>query len=538
MTMTEHDTSPGSRMVVGNRYEVDVEHPLGKGGMAIVYRARDLRSKREVALKTLRPEYQRNPESRRRFRQEARMMAFVSHPSLVTIYDLHEEASGSWVVMELVPGINLKQVIERDGPMTPFEIMPILNEIASALGHLHERNLVHLDIKPQNIIVMPDGHIKLIDFGLAQPAGPSQQMVGGTAFGTVAYLAPEQASGEAVDAATDVYALGCVVYEMLTGRPPFVAAEGSDQMHELIRSHLEVFPVAPSEARPDLDIPPWVDDVIGWALAKAKHERFHDAATFARMFRAGLEGETLPETHLTTAISPRQRQQTGRVRPARTVDGGIPVVKMPSRESMSEEPRQTRQRTKWDAVYAYGGRAAKRTGRLRYLLWRLTLVLLVGNLLLGTVLLVRGGPNALVERFLAVAPNASTEVIVDELNVRSSPDVNAPIIGVLPRGQKVHVTGLSVTTDTNQYWPVDVNVGGQAYSGWVWDGGLAPNMWTGRLSWVQGIVSQVHGVGRRINDLGNGIGGLLGRLWPFAIEPDWSRHTFSTLLNGFVIIRR
>ncbi|MGI8403443.1 MAG: protein kinase domain-containing protein, partial [Thermomicrobiales bacterium] len=94
MTMTEHDTSPGSRMVVGNRYEVDVEHPLGKGGMAIVYRARDLRSKREVALKTLRPEYQRNPESRRRFRQEARMMAFVSHPSLVTIYDLHEEASG------------------------------------------------------------------------------------------------------------------------------------------------------------------------------------------------------------------------------------------------------------------------------------------------------------------------------------------------------------------------------------------------------------------------------------------------------------
>ena len=536
MTMTEHDISPGSRMVVGNRYEVDVDHPLGKGGMAIVYRARDLRSKREVALKTLRPEYQRDPESRRRFRQEARMMAFVSHPSLVTIYDLHEEASGSWVVMELVPGINLKQVIERDGPMTPFQIMPILNEIASALGHLHDRNLVHLDIKPQNIIVMPDGHIKLIDFGLAQPAGPSQQMVGGTAFGTVAYLAPEQASGEAVDAATDVYALGCVVYEMLTGRPPFVAAEGADQKRELIRAHLEAFPVAPSEARPDLDIPSWVDDVIGWALAKAKHERFHDAATFARMFRAGLEGETLPETHPTTVISPRQRQQTGRVRPARTVDGGVPVVSMPSRETMIDEPRQTRQRTKWDTIYAFGGRAAKRTGRLRYLLWRLTLVLLVGNLLLGTVLLVRGGPNALVERFLAVAPNASTEVIVDELNVRSSPDVIAPIIGVLPRGQKVHVTGLSVTTDTNQYWPVDVNIGGQTYSGWVWDGGLAPNMWTGRLSWMQGIVGTMQGIGRRLNNLGNSIGDFVSLLWPFAIEPDWHGHIFSTFLDDSVTV--
>ncbi len=538
MTMTEHDITPGSRMVVGNRYEVDVDHPLGKGGMAIVYRARDLRSKREVALKTLRPEYQRDPESRRRFRQEARMMAFVSHPNLVTIYDLHEEASGSWVVMELVPGINLKQVIEREGPMTPYEIMPILSEVATALGHLHDRNLVHLDIKPQNIIVKPDGHIKLIDFGLAQPAGPSQQMVGGTAFGTVAYLAPEQASGEAVDAATDVYALGCVVYEMLTGRPPFVAAEGSDQKREMIRAHLEAFPVAPSEARPDLAIPSWVDDVIGWALAKAKHERFHDAATFARMFRAGLEGETLPETHPTTAITTRQRQQSGRVRAARTVDGGNPVVVMPSREPSIAEQRQVRDRTKWDTVYAFGGRAAKRTGRLRFLLWRLTLVLLVGNLLLGTVLLGRGGPNALVERFLAVAPNASTEVIVDELNIRSSPDVNAVIIGVLPRGQKVHVAGLSVTTDSNQYWPVDVDIGGQTYSGWVWDGGLAPNMWTGRLSWVQGIVGRVHGVGRRIKDLGNGIGDFVGWLWPFAIEPDMGRHTFSTLLDSFVIIRR
>ncbi len=522
MTMSEHDIPARSRMVVGNRYEVDVDHPLGKGGMAIVYRGRDLRSKRDVALKTLRPEYQRDPESRRRFRQEARMMAFVSHPRMVTIYDLHEEPSGSWVVMELVPGLNLKQVIERDGPKSAFEILPILNEIASALGHLHDRSLVHLDIKPQNIIVMPDGHIKLIDFGLAQPAGPSQQLVGGTAFGTVAYLAPEQASGEAVDAATDVYALGCVVYEMLTGRPPFVVAEGADQKHELIRAHLETLPVAPSEARPDLDIPRWADDVIGWALAKARNERFHDAATFARMFRAGLEGETLSDAHPTAALSPRGRQGTGRIRSARTVEGSVPVVRVPVRSSASDEPVGTKQRKKWDAVYALGGRAARRTGRLRYVLWRLTLVLLIGNLLLGSVLLVRGGPNALVERFLAVAPNASTEVTVDELNVRASPDVNAPIISVLARGTKVRVTGLSVTSGANQYWPVDVGINGERVSGWAWDGGLAPNMWTGRLSWIQGIVDRVQGLGRRAIDLRKAAADLVGSLWPFAIEPNWS----------------
>ncbi|MGB3306457.1 MAG: protein kinase [Thermomicrobiales bacterium] len=535
--MTEHDTPAGARTVVGNRYEVDLDHPLGKGGMAIVYRGRDLRSRREVAIKTLRPEYQRNPESRRRFRQEARMMAFVSHPRLVTIYDLHEEASGSWVVMELVPGRNLKQIVEEDGPLTPIEIMPILNEVADALGHLHERNLVHLDIKPQNIVVMPNGHIKLIDFGLAQPAGPSQQMVGGTAFGTAAYLSPEQASGEAVDAATDVYALGCVVYELLTGRPPFIADQGPDQKHELIRAHLEVLPVAPSEARPDLDIPSWVDDVVGWALAKPKHERFHDAATFARMFLAGLEGEPLPESHPTTVIARRRQDEAGRVRPARSAAGGGPAVVVPAHGWEDEPPQQTRQRTMWDAIYAYGGRAAQRSGRLRYLLWRLTLVLLIGNLLLGTVLLVRGGPSALVERFLAVAPNTTTEVTVDELNVRAGPSVDAPIIGVLVRGQSVRVTGLSETTGDNQYWPVEVTLDGQHVSGWVWDGGLAPNMWTGRLSWVQGVVERVHGVGRAINGWSSAIGDLLESLWPFSVDTRLLRHSFAITIDGFVIIQ-
>jgi serine/threonine-protein kinase len=293
MTTRDREAVAGSRLIIANRYEIDLDNPLGTGGMATVYRGQDLRARRPVAIKTLRPEYQRNPDSRRKFRQEARMMAFVSHPNLVTIYDLHDESSGSWMVMEYVAGRNLKQILEEEGPLDPETVMGILDQTRKALGHMHARNLVHLDVKSQNLIQMPDGTIKLIDFGLAQMTGTNQEMVGGTAFGTVAYLAPEQASGETVDAATDVYSLGCVIYELLIGRPPFVA-EGADQKRQLIDAHLNELPQAPSTVRPELELPGWIDDVLGWALAKRRSERFHDVDTFARMFEAGLEGAAIP----------------------------------------------------------------------------------------------------------------------------------------------------------------------------------------------------------------------------------------------------
>lgn len=492
-------TMSASRTIVAGRYEVDLGHPLGTGGMATVYKGRDLRARRTVAIKMLRPEYQSDPDSRRRFRQEARLMAFVSHPNLVTVYDLHEEPSGSWVVMEYVPGENLKKRIEQHGPLPPEEVLPLLEQVSGALGHLHGRNLVHLDIKPQNLIVTPDGGVKLIDFGLAQPAGPRQEMVGGTAFGTVAYLAPEQASGEPVDAATDVYALGCVVYELLTGQPPFRAPEGVEHKRQLIQAHLELLPLAPSAVRPELELPSWVDDVVGWALAKSRRDRYHDVATFARMFRLGIEGEVLPESQRTSALPaavPRTGQTTWRAR-------RIVLRRKPRREPGDEDPTIESEdtltgpsdqplRTAW----RMGGRAARRTRPIRGALWRLMLVFALGNALLGIVLMARDGPAALVERFLSVAPGATTEVNVDRLNLRSGPGVEYDVIAVLRTGDEVDVTGLSESVDGERWWPVEVRTEAGVIQGWAWDEGLRPNEWTGRLSWIQGIVER----GQRFRD--------------------------------------
>ena len=511
MAITDRDVDAGSRLIIANRYEVDLSRPHGTGGMATVYRGRDLRTRRAVAVKTLRPEYQRNPESRRKFRQEARMMAIVSHPNLVAIYDLHEEPSGSWMIMELVEGRTLKEILAEEGPLHPERVMEILGQVGSALAHLHDRRIVHLDVKPQNLIQTPDGRIKLVDFGLAQRTGTSQETVGGTAFGTVAYLAPEQASGETVDASTDIYSLGCVVYELLTGRPPFTA-DGPDQKRQLIESHLHELPPAPSTVRPDLHLPSWIDDVLGWALAKRRDDRFHDVTTFVRMFEAGLEGAPVSSADHTAALDasgrtvPQPDGRRPRRFPAPRAMAGRPVITYgPIAEVQPLTPSLARR------PYRRGGRLARRARRTRRLLWRLTAVLAIGNLLLALVLMARDGPSALVERFLAVAPGTSTEVVVDGLNLRAAPGASSEVITVLGTGQEVTVTGLSVEDAQGRWWPVEVRVDGQELDGWVWEGGLRPNAWTGRLSWMQDIVDGVADVRDRITGF---IGGLPDRL-PF-----------------------
>ena len=153
--MPDIDATPSlsSQIVIGGRYEVKLDEPLGSGGLANVYRGHDLRARRNVAIKTLREEFRTDPNARKRFRQEARMMAFAAHPGLVTIYDLIERSNESWIVMEMVPGRNLKQIIEQDGPLPVEEVVRIIEEVAQALHHLHDRKIIHLDIKPQNLIL-------------------------------------------------------------------------------------------------------------------------------------------------------------------------------------------------------------------------------------------------------------------------------------------------------------------------------------------------------------------------------------------------
>lgn len=492
--MSQTAPQGGNRVIIGNRYSVDLDHPIGVGGMATVYRGFDLQSRRLVALKTLRPEYQRDPGSRQRFRREARAMAFVSHPNLVTIYDLYEEQDGSWVVMEYVDGETLKALVQRDGPLPPESVALILRQLANALGHLHDNNMVHLDIKPQNIMLTRDGEAKIIDFGLAQAPGARIGAGDGMAFGTVAYLAPEQARGDSVGVETDVYSLGCVVYELLTGRLPFDIPDGPDQKRELMYAHLEELPEAPTTVRPELNLPAWVDDVVGWTLVKDPEERIRDVRTFARLFHAGLEGEAVDETQRTSVLEtahdtePAPERRRFRLRWQRPAAEPVPYDAA-EEEVLPELQEDTAGPI--DRIYRRGGRMARRSRRLRRFLWRVFIVMLIGTLLLGLVVYLQRGPEALVQNFLSIAPGTETTVVVDSLNIRSGPTTSATLLGTVPRGQEVQVNGLSEENNGFRFWPIETQIDGRTLDGWAWEGGLQPNEWTGRLSWVQGIVEEV-----------------------------------------------
>jgi predicted Ser/Thr protein kinase len=477
-----------NRIVVGGKYEVSRDSVLGVGGIATVYRGRDLRSRRDIAAKTLREQYQQLPEARRRFRQEARMMAFASHPGLVTIYDLIEQPDESWIVMELVPGRNIKQILHDDGPLPLREAVRILRQVSAALQHLHERKIIHLDIKPQNIIVLPDGNIKLIDFGLAQSIASKQDTIGGSAYGTAAYLSPEQGRGAAVDQRTDIYALGCVLYEIVTGLPPFDAPEGTDQKRAIIAQQINDDPLSPSEVRPDLQLPFWVSDVIGRAMEKNPEHRYQSVRAFADAAIAGLGGELDGPMDLTLAMEPVTPGER-RIRFHR---------RRPPAQDADEEPRIDArlafQQVADDFVAptADGERIRPRITipdwrTLRRRASQAFLVFAFLNVVMCAILLERGGPSELVEQFLNVAPGTNVEVAVDDLNVRTRAGADNPVITTLAAGEEVDVTGLSDSDEQGRWWPVRFEQDGETIEGWVWEGGLEPNAWTGRMSFMQGI---------------------------------------------------
>jgi Tol biopolymer transport system component len=272
--------SPGARF---GSYEV--LSPLGAGGMGEVYRARDLRLKRDVALKVLPPSFVTDPERLARFHREAELLASISHPNIAAIYGVEESAGTLALVMELVDGFTLADRLAHHGPLAIDEALTLAIQIAEAIDASHERGVVHRDLKPANINVTPDGIVKVLDFGLAKavsgmaadvsvsqsPTLTASPTLAGVILGTAAYMSPEQARGVVVDRRTDIWAFGCVLFEMLTGRQAFGGAHLSDVIAAVLKSEPAYDALPP-------DTPPRLRAAIAHCLEKDPKRRWRDIA--------------------------------------------------------------------------------------------------------------------------------------------------------------------------------------------------------------------------------------------------------------------
>jgi YVTN family beta-propeller protein len=278
-----------------------IEGVAGKGGMGVVYRATHLALDHVVALKVISPDLAQDARFRRRFAEESRIAVSIRHPNVVPIHHAGEDEGLLFVTMDLIGGSDLRGVLRAQGPLDPAHAAAIVTEVAAALDAAHSRGLVHRDIKPGNILIEgsgPDERVYLTDFGLARQVDASTGVTATGAFvGTLDYVAPEQIRGERVDARADVYALGCVLFELLTGNPPFAARD--DKVAKMY-AHLEEEPASLRVLRPEL--PGDLDLALRRALAKDPAERFPSAGDFARAVSAAVRGEPTVEAERSVAV--------------------------------------------------------------------------------------------------------------------------------------------------------------------------------------------------------------------------------------------
>ena len=251
--------------VLGGRYEL--EEKIGSGGMAEVYKAHDRLLARPVAIKILHAEYRSDMEFIERFHREAKSAARLSHPNIVSIYDVGVAGNDHYIVMEYVQGDTLKKKMLDEGPLDLLTATLIAKDIAGGLTHAHANNIVHCDIKPHNILMTEDGHAKITDFGIARAVTESTLTYGGSVVGSVHYFSPEQARGGAITPKSDVYSLGIVLYEMLTNHLPFTG----DNPVAIAMKHIEEEPISPSRYRPQ--IPPMLEAIICRAMSKSPEIR-------------------------------------------------------------------------------------------------------------------------------------------------------------------------------------------------------------------------------------------------------------------------
>ena len=288
--------------MLDNRYEL--LEVIGSGGMAVVYKAKCHRLNRLVAVKVLKSDLAEDADFRRRFRDESQAVAMLSHPNIVSVYDV-SRGETEYIVMELIDGITLKQYMEKRGQLNWREALHFITQIMKALSHAHSRGIIHRDIKPQNIMVLRDGSVKVADFGIACLANSANTLTQ-EALGSVHYMSPEQARGDRTDARSDIYSAGVVLYEMLTGRLPF---EGDNAVSVAIQ-HLSSVPLSPREINPD--VPEALELICMKAMASDLEKRYASADEMLadlEEFRKNPEVDldfTIEDLHRETVDEPTQ----------------------------------------------------------------------------------------------------------------------------------------------------------------------------------------------------------------------------------------
>ena len=359
--------------LLGGRYELD--GVVGRGGMAEVYRARDIRLDRIVAIKTLRADLARDQIFQARFRREAQSAASLNHPNIVAVYDTGEDmATGlpvPYIVMEFVDGRTVRDLLQDGHRLLPERSLEIIDGVLRALDYSHQAGIVHRDIKPGNVMVTRNGDVKVMDFGIARAMSDAQATMTQTAqvIGTAQYLSPEQARGERVDSRSDLYSTGCLLYELLTGRPPFTG----DSPVAIAYQHVRENPIPPT--RVDPDVPPWADAIVLKAMAKSPADRYQTAADMRADLQRAASGLPVAAALPTRVDMYPQTQRMGADAMMAGGTSAIPPVAA-------------------DYEYAGYGRGDRRGGGRRWIPWVLGLVLVLGVVAGVAYYLLAGGKTS------------------------------------------------------------------------------------------------------------------------------------------------
>ncbi len=414
--------------VVGNYKVVE---KIGEGGMGTVYKGIDLMLEREVAIKALRPELSSQPQVAERFRKEAVTLAKLNHPNIATLYSFFRQGNHFFMVMEFVRGKPLDQLLELHGAMSCEMAVPLFCQVLEGIDHAHRFGIIHRDIKPANMMLTDEGPLKVLDFGIARVLGSSRMTRTGHLIGTVEYMSPEQIRGQETDARSDIYSLGMLLYELLTGRVPFA----SDSEFELMKAQVEQMPTPPREFAPH--IPEDVEWAIMCATAKDPEKRFQTAAAFREAIvdsmnsAAASSSDTVPDYSWNTSpLAPRASYDTTPISKDLAVKTPPPPTRIASMTETEAAPKVLSAKTnRWQDLRAHKMFLPMAAGVLLALLF-------AGAM--SAWLLFRAFKGSGAETAEAANRNAEAERQAKQMTETPKPAVNTP--PPPPQGM-VYVTG-------------------------------------------------------------------------------------------------